>query len=116
MKNAAMIVVKPRLMKDGERLFGPGKADLLEFIGETGSISAAARKLEMSYSRAWALVDTMNQAFKTPLVEAAPGGKAGGGAQVTDTGRTVLKRYRAMQARLDKQAGALLDDFAPLLK
>ena len=71
MKSYAAIVLKPRLMKDGERVFGPGKADLLEFIGETGSISAAARKLEMSYSRAWALVDTMNHAFKTPLVEAA---------------------------------------------
>lgn len=116
MKGAAAIELKPRLVKSGERALGPGKADLLELIESTGSISAAARKLEMSYSRAWALVDAMNHAFKSPLVEAAPGGKAGGGARVTETGRAVVKRYRALQARLEKQAAPFLNEFAALLK
>jgi molybdate transport system regulatory protein len=115
-KAVTAIELKPRLVKGGERALGPGKADLLELIETTGSISAAARKLSMSYSRAWTLVDAMNQAFKTPLVEAAPGGKAGGGARVTDTGRIVVKRYRALQARLEKQAAPFLEEFAALLK
>ena len=116
MKGPVAIELKPRLVKGGERALGPGKADLLDLIETTGSISAAARKLNMSYSRAWALVDAMNRAFKAPLVEAAPGGKAGGGARVTDNGRLIAKRYRAMQARLDKQAAAFLEEFAALLK
>ncbi|MGD8790382.1 MAG: LysR family transcriptional regulator, partial [Burkholderiales bacterium] len=53
---------------------GPGKADLLDAIAESGSISAAARKLGMSYRRAWVLVDTMNASFRSPLVETLTGG------------------------------------------
>ncbi len=116
MNGATAIELKPRVVKGGERALGPGKADLLELIEATGSISAAARKLGMSYSRAWSLVDAMNHAFRTPLVEAAPGGKAGGGARVTDTGRIVVKRYRALQAKLEKQAAPFLDEFDALLK
>ena len=81
---------------------GPGKADLLRAIDETGSISAAARQMEMSYRRAWLLVDTMNQAFKSPVVVTLTGGKAGGGAAVTKFGKEVLQRYSAM----DKIASA----------
>jgi molybdate transport system regulatory protein len=77
---------------------GPGKADLLRAIDETGSISAAARQMEMSYRRAWLLVDTMNQAFKSPVVVTLTGGKAGGGAAVTAFGKEVLQRYSAMEA------------------
>ena len=77
---------------------GPGKADLLEFIGETGSISAAGRRMKMSYKRAWQLVETLNKAFDTPLIETSTGGRAGGGAVLTPLGREVLRRYRAMEA------------------
>lgn len=78
---------------------GPGKADLLEAVDRLGSISAAARAMGMSYRRAWLLIDTMNQCFKSPLVHTAVGGGGGGGAQVTDLGREVLQRYRSMQAK-----------------
>jgi molybdate transport system regulatory protein len=78
---------------------GPGKADLLQAIEHTGSISAAARSLGMSYRRAWLLVDTMNQCFKTPVVETLTGGQRGGGARVTEFGQDVLNRYRAMDAK-----------------
>lgn len=88
---------------------GPGKADLLEHIVQTGSISAAARRMGMSYRRAWLLVDTMNQCFKSPLVETATGGKGGGGARISDLGREVLRRYREME---DKAAHAVADDMA----
>lgn len=88
---------------------GPGKAELLHLIEETGSISAAAREMGMSYRRAWTLVETMNGAFREPLVEAATGGRGGGGAQVTDFGREALKRYRAME---EKALNSVTDEMA----
>ena len=78
---------------------GQGKADLLEAIGRTGSISAAARDLEMSYRKAWLLVDEMNQCFRSPVVVAAKGGSRGGGAQVTPLGEEALARFRQIQAK-----------------
>jgi len=77
---------------------GPGKADLLEGILETGSISAAGRRMRMSYKRAWQLVDELNALFDAPLVEASTGGTGGGGASLTKRGRDVLARYRRMHA------------------
>lgn len=77
---------------------GPGKAELLALVGETGSISEAARRMEMSYMRAWTLIQTMNRCFKEPLVESVRGGKQGGGATLTTTGRQALELYRQMEA------------------
>ena len=88
-----------RLVFDDGTLMGPGKADLLELIGETGSIAAAGRRMKMSYKRAWMLVETLNAMFCEPLVESARGGTKGGGAHLTDTGRTVLQAYRALEDR-----------------
>lgn len=76
---------------------GPGKAALLEAIQETGSISAAARALDMSYRKAWIMVDTMNRHFREPLVSASKGGLQGGGAVVTAAGLEALRRYRELQ-------------------
>ncbi|MBP1772607.1 MAG: LysR family transcriptional regulator [Holophagaceae bacterium] len=78
---------------------GQGKADLLEAIHKTGSISAAARELDMSYRKAWNLVDEMNQCFRSPVVVAAKGGTKGGGAQVTPLGVEALARFREIQAK-----------------
>lgn len=85
---------------------GPGKADILQGIAETGSISAAGRRMGMSYKRAWQLVETLNGYFKTPLVTAATGGKAGGGASLTRLGEEVLRRYRTMEAATAKACAA----------
>lgn len=92
---------------------GPGKGDLLEHIAATGSISAAGRRMGMSYKRAWMLVETLNGYFNSPLVSAATGGKAGGGAQLTPLGRRVLAHYRAMTAA---SATACAKDIAALRK
>jgi molybdate transport system regulatory protein len=95
---------------------GPGKAALLEAIGKTGSISAAAREMGMSYRRAWSLVDRMNTDFTGPLVEKVAGGRGGGGAALSILGQDVLARYHAIE---DKAAAAVREDmeaFAPLLK
>jgi molybdate transport system regulatory protein len=87
---------------------GPGKADLLEGVRDTGSIAAAGRRMGMSYKRAWYLVDSMNGCFRAPLVEAAKGGAAGGGARLTPLGEEVLARYRRMQARAARAVAAEL--------
>jgi molybdate transport system regulatory protein len=98
------------VFESGARI-GPGKAGLLESIRNTGSISAAARDMGMSYKRAWLLLDSMNQAFTEPVVTAAPGGTGGGGATLTPFGAEVLERYR----RIDDGASAMAaDDVAAL--
>ena len=89
--------VRLRLKLGTEIAMGPGKADLLQGIKETGSIAAAGRRLSMSYRRAWLLVETMNACFKAPLVETRKGGKAGGAAVLTQTGEDVLVRYRRIE-------------------
>jgi len=80
---------------------GPGRADLIAFIAETGSISEAARRMGMSYKRAWGLVQALNEGFGAPLIETARGGKEQG-ASLTDAGREVLERYRGMQEATQK--------------
>jgi molybdate transport system regulatory protein len=98
------------VFESGARI-GPGKARLLQSIHDTGSISAAAREMGMSYKRAWLLLDSINQAFTEPVVSAAPGGAGGGGARLTAFGAEVLERYR----RIDEQAAAVaVDDLAAL--
>jgi molybdate transport system regulatory protein len=86
------------VFESGARI-GPGKAKLLESIRDTGSISAAAREMGISYKRAWLLLDSMNQAFTEPVVTAAPGGPGGGGATLTPFGAEVLERYRSVHER-----------------
>jgi molybdate transport system regulatory protein len=88
----ARLKLKLQLYCGDEIAMGPGKADLLEAIASTGSISAAGRLLGMSYRRAWLLVDTMNRCFAEPLVEALPGS----GARVTEAGERALADYRAL--------------------
>jgi molybdate transport system regulatory protein len=94
---------------------GPGKAAILEGIAETGSIAAAARRMRMSYRRAWFLVRTMNACFREPLVEATKGGLARGGARLTATGQQVLQRYRRMEARAVEAAEADMRAFRELM-
>jgi molybdate transport system regulatory protein len=106
---------KLRLMFGAEIAIGPGKAQLLEAIAATGSISESARRLGMSYRRAWLLVDTMNRCFREPVVASATGGSGGGGAQVTAFGRRVLTRFHSLQARIDRALDPELDAFSELL-
>jgi molybdate transport system regulatory protein len=92
--------IRPRLrIMSGKNIaFGPGKADLLDAIEQSGSITKAASKLDMSYMRAWNLIRVMNRCFRQPLVEAERGGtRGGGGARLTATGREVLALYRQME-------------------
>lgn len=86
--------------------FGPGKADLLEGIRDTGSIAAAGRRMQMSYKRAWQLVEELNHMFRAPLVESTKGGVGGGGAHLTRTGEDVLAAYARMRADATKAVAA----------
>lgn len=90
--------LKLRLYCGDEIAMGPGKADLLEAIDREGSISAAGRSLNMSYRRAWMLVDTMNRCFIEPLVVTTPGGGKSAGARVTAAGFAMLAAYRSLSA------------------
>lgn len=91
---------------------GPGKIALLEAVGRTGSISAAGRSLGMSYRRAWLLIDAVNHLFDRPLVEAIAGGRSGGGAQLTPFGEELVAAYRALEAKMVRQADADLKVFS----
>lgn len=86
-----------RIDFDEDRALGPGKVRLLELIGETGSISAAGRAMDMSYRRAWLLVDALNQTFREPVVATRGGGAGGGGASLTPFGAGLVACYRAME-------------------
>lgn len=96
-----------RILAEKHPAMGPGKARLIAAIDATGSISAAARAMSMSYRRAWQLVDALNESFSEPVVVTATGGKRGGGASVTSFGRHLIRRYRAME---DKASAAIVRD------
>eukprot|EP00752_Nemacystus_decipiens_P015452 g13783.t1 len=100
-----------RLVLRPDVAIGPGKADILEGIRETGSIAAAGRRLHMSYKRAWRLVEGLNACFDEPLVETRRGGRAKGGAALTATGVRVLDAYRRMEALTEK---AIADELEAL--
>ena len=100
-----------RIMQGGKIALGPGKADLLRFVMETGSIGEAAKRMAMSYMRAWSLIQTMNACFKEPVVETVRGGSERGGAELTATGRRVSEIVsangdRKSQGRPNRLAGA----------
>jgi molybdate transport system regulatory protein len=113
---AVELNLKLRVLHNDEVAFGPGKADLLAAIADTGSISGAARCMKMSYRRAWLLVDVMNRCFREPLVLSAAGGSHGGGAQLTETGLAVLAQFRLMEAAAQQTAQAHLDGLTGMLR
>ncbi len=96
---------------DGLKFFGPGRAELLELIQETGSISKASKAMGMSYKKAWNMIDEMNNGGQKPYVISHKGGQQGGGAELTETGRKVIMAYRRLmkkiQAVVSKEAGIL---------
>jgi molybdate transport system regulatory protein len=94
-----------------EHSLGPGKIGLLEAIDAEGSISAAARAMDMAYRHAWELVDDLNRCFRAGVVVAGTGGAEGGGARLTPFGRKLVARFRAMEHAAN---GAIARDLASL--
>ena len=105
-----------RIVFGDTAMLGPGKADLLERIRETGSIAAAGRTMGMSYKRAWMLVEEMNAAFREPLVESTRGGARGGGARLTEAGETVLSNYRRLEEILAEAGAARIGTLRSMLR
>ncbi|RPI43891.1 MAG: LysR family transcriptional regulator [Betaproteobacteria bacterium] len=105
-----------RIGTDRDLALGPGKVALLEAIRETGSISAAGRKLGMSYRRAWLLVDAMNRAFRLPVITTVTGGREGGGTALTETGQEIIRRYRKIEALACAAAEREIDAIGKLMR
>jgi len=93
------LCIRPRLriMRGKEIALGPGRVELLEFINQTGSLRAAAKRMGISYMRAWKLVKYTNRSFDDLVVEITRGGKTGGGAKLTSAGRAAVNLYRRME-------------------
>ncbi|KQM76383.1 winged helix-turn-helix domain-containing protein [Xylophilus sp. Leaf220] len=104
-----------RIYRDDSIAIGPGKVALLEAIAQTGSISAAARQMDMSYRRAWLLVDETNRALSTPAVQTSAGGAHGGGTSLTAVGEAVVRHYRAIEAAARTAAAADIDALTAML-
>jgi len=104
-----------RVLAKGAPAMGPGKAELIERIARTGSISAAARAMRMSYRRAWQLVEALNASYREPVVITAVGGERGGGAKVTASGRRLVALFRKMENDASKAIAADLRRFAAQL-
>lgn len=104
--NANELKVILRIDFPGDTRLGRGKVQLMEHIRNTGSISAAGRAMDMSYRRAWLLVDEMNRMFRMPVVESQRGGKQGGGAALTAFGIDLLARMNALQETVVKAMDA----------
>jgi molybdate transport system regulatory protein len=109
-------VIRLRVPIGDNIAIGPGKAALLEAIIETGSISAAGRKIKMSYRKAWLIVKDMNGFFKEPVVIASKGGAKGGGASLTAMGHKVLKKYRWLEKKAWETVSEGIRDFERLLR
>jgi molybdate transport system regulatory protein len=90
---------------DGVKFFGPGRVQFLTLIDETGSIAKAAKTMEMSYKKAWRMVDEMNTMGQSPYVIAHKGGKEGGGTEITDRAKNVIAAYRALNQKLQSVIG-----------
>lgn len=101
-----------RIHRDADIAIGPGRIALLEAIVQTGSITAAAQHLGMSYRRAWLLIDELNRSLRRPAVESASGGARGGGTVVTEAGEEIIGRYRRIEAAAQ---AAAKDDIEALL-
>lgn len=87
---------------DGTRFFGPGPVELLQRIEETGSINQAAKKMGMSYKKAWEIVSRLNEIVGSPLVITATGGEKGGGSSLSEEAKQLIEYYQSLRERFRK--------------
>jgi molybdate transport system regulatory protein len=117
MSKRKALTVKMRIrVYVGDHMLGPGKMELLEHIDATGSLAAAAKKMRMSYMRAWTLVQNLNCNPNRPMIEMSRGGVGGGTAKVTQLGKKVLALYQSMDRESTKAAGPYSRKLATLLE
>ena len=106
------ITVRVRIYFDSALAIGPGRIELLEGVQRTGSLSQAARDMGMSYRRAWLLMQSLNGSLARPASLAVRGGRRGGGATVTATGRALIRAYRRTEAKVARNIGTQFSKFA----
>ena len=106
------ITVRVRIYFDAMLAIGPGRIELLEGVLRTGSLSQAARDMGMSYRRAWLLMQSLNGSLSSPASLAARGGRRGGGATVTPTGRALIRTYRRTEAKVARNISTQFAKFA----
>ncbi len=106
------IKVKFWVEDEGEKFYGPGPNELLKRINKEGSLSKAAGQMNMSYRKAWELVQRLNQHAEVPLVILKKGGQHGGGAEVTPVGLEIINEYESLQKKIDE----LVDQQTDLIK
>ena len=111
-----LLSVRLRVLGGEEVALGPGKAELLAAVAATGSITGAAKQLNVSYMHAWSLIQTMNRCFHAPLVLSSRGGQRGGGAGLTSEGKEVLSLYRTMAAEALQAAQTTWERLRPRLR
>jgi len=99
-----LITVRVRIYLAGSLAVGPGRVELLEGVQRTGSLAKAARGMEMSYRRAWLLMQSLNDSLSSPATIAVKGGRNGGGATVTPTGLALIRAYRRLEAKATCEA------------
>src|SRR5215472_13547712 len=105
--------IRFRIDFDSKNGVGPGKIALLEQIERCGSLSQAARKLKMSYRRAWLLLESLNSSFVEPLALTSKGGRGGGGAKLTLLGERLIRVYRAFDVKIRARAAQSFGPFKP---
>ena len=113
---AASVLPRLRVMCGRDAALGPGRVQLLELIGETGSLRSAATRMGMAYMTAWMHVRTLNRRFRSPVVVAKRGGKAGGGAVLTKMGREVVALYHRMEEQSHAAIQEGFREFQTLLR
>ena len=89
-----------------EPVFGPGLIKLLEHLEESGSMKEACQKMEMSYSKGWKIINRAERELETPLLIRHQGGRSGGKCEITAEGKTLMEKYRAMEAEVKMCARA----------
>lgn len=108
-------VIRPRIRLGDNVLIGPGKIELLRAVSLHGSISGAARALGIGYKRAWSLLDELQRAIPSPIIQTAAGGSKGGGATVTEAGHALLAHYDELERVCSLAAEPALTKLAALL-
>jgi molybdate transport system regulatory protein len=108
MKQASLIRFRIDFAENSN--LGPGKIALLEGIRTYRSVSEAARQMNISYRRAWLLLDSLNKSFDMPATVNSVGGRGGGGAEITPFGLLLIERYREVERRLNNVAGECLKE------
>lgn len=105
-----------RITQDDTIALGPGKVSLLEAVREHGSISAAARSMNMSYRRAWLLMDELNRALASPATVSEHGGQSGGGSMLTPVGEEIIRLYRNIETQAAAVCATEIEALTKLIK